>query len=56
MDRTEVTFEERTTGSREAIKAWFYPDSTYGEKFVYPKLRAMELARGQQTERSIDAR
>jgi len=47
-DKTVVTFEERTTGSPEAIKAWFYPDNTYGEEFVYPKPRAVELAKANQ--------
>jgi len=47
-DKTVVTFEERTTGSPEAIKAWFYPDNTYGEEFVYPKPTAMELAKANQ--------
>jgi hypothetical protein len=47
-DKTVVTFEERPKGSPEAIKAWFYPGSTYGEEFVYPKPRAMELAKASQ--------
>ncbi len=44
-DNTVVTFDERPAGSPEAIKAWFYPGSTYGDEFVYPKPRAMELAK-----------
>jgi hypothetical protein len=44
-DKTVVTFEERTSGAPEAIKAWFYPGDRYGEEFVYPKTRAIELAK-----------
>jgi hypothetical protein len=35
-DNTVVTFEERATGSPEAINTWFYPGDNYGEQFVYP--------------------
>jgi hypothetical protein len=35
--RTVITFEERATGSPEAVKAWFYPGENYGYDFVYPK-------------------
>ena len=44
-DKTVVTFEERPRGTPEAMRAWFYPGSTYGEEFVYPKPRAVELAK-----------
>lgn len=47
-DKTVITFEERPKGSPEAIRAWFYPGSTYGEEFVYPKPRAAELAKANQ--------
>jgi hypothetical protein len=36
-DKTIVTFEERTAGSPEAIKTWFYPGDNYGLEFVYHK-------------------
>ena len=39
-----VTFEERAAGAPEAIKSWFYPGDNYGNEFVYPKARAMQLA------------
>ncbi len=42
--KTVITFEERPTGTPEAIRAWFYPGDNYGEEFVYPHKRAMELA------------
>lgn len=47
-DKPVITFEERAKGSPEAIKAWFYPGSPYGQEFVYPKPRAMELAKANQ--------
>lgn len=42
---TVLKFEESAPGSPEAIKAWFYPGLQYGQEFVYPKTRAMELAK-----------
>jgi len=48
-DQTVVTFRERPAGEPEAIRAWFYPGRTYGEEFVYPKARAMELAKTANT-------
>jgi hypothetical protein len=43
--KTVITFEERAAGAPEAIRAWFYPGDNYGEEFVYPKVKAMELAK-----------
>lgn len=43
--KTVITFEERAKGSPEAIKAWFYPGDEYGQEFVYPRPRALELAK-----------
>ena len=43
-DKPIITFEERATGSPEAVKAWFYPGENYGHDFVYPKAKAVELA------------
>jgi hypothetical protein len=48
---TVVHFEERPSGQPEAIHSWFYPGSDYGEEFVYPKSRAMQLAT--QTSRPV---
>ncbi len=42
--KTVVMFEERAKGSPQAIKAWFYPGDNYGQEFVYPKVRATQLA------------
>ena len=44
-DKTVITFEERPSGTPEAIRAWFYPGENYGNVFVYPKSKAMELAK-----------
>ena len=44
-DKTVLTFGERPAGQPEAIKAWFYPGQTWGQEFVYPKKRAIELAK-----------
>jgi hypothetical protein len=44
-DKTVLTFKERGEGQPEAIKAWFYPGYAYGQEFVYPKKRAIELAK-----------
>ena len=44
-DKTVLTFKERGEGQPEAIRAWFYPGHSWGEEFVYPKTRALELAK-----------
>lgn len=43
--KSVVTFEERAAGAPEAVKAWFYPGDNYGHAFVYPKVKAMALAK-----------
>jgi hypothetical protein len=44
-DKTVMTFRERAEGQPEAIRAWFYPGEQWGQEFVYPKSRAVELAK-----------
>jgi len=44
-DKTVMTFRERAAGQPEAIRAWFYPGNSWGQEFVYPKKRAIELAK-----------
>jgi hypothetical protein len=44
-DKPVIRFEERPSGTPEAIKAWFYPGDEYGQQFVYPHDRAVELAK-----------
>ncbi len=48
-DKTVITFSERPAGQPEALRAWFYPGRTWGEEFVYPKMKAMELAKTTNT-------
>jgi hypothetical protein len=43
--KTVITFAEGPEGAPVAIKTWFYPGENYGREFVYPKLRAVELAK-----------
>lgn len=46
---TVIKFNEVPRGAPEAIRAWFYPGNSVGQEFVYPKPRAVELARLAQT-------
>lgn len=47
--KTVLTFRERPAGEPEALRAWFYPGANWGEEFVYPKAKAAELAKGDNT-------
>lgn len=47
-DKTVITFRERPAGQPEALRAWFYPGRKSGEEFVYPKAKAVELAKETQ--------
>ena len=48
-DKTVMTFRERPAGEPEALRAWFYPGRNWGEEFVYPKAKAIELAKATHT-------
>jgi LPXTG-motif cell wall-anchored protein len=48
-DKTVITFRERPAGMPEALRAWFYPGRNWGEEFVYPKAKAIELAKATNT-------
>src|SRR5579863_1565284 len=48
-DKTVVTFSERPAGEPEALRAWFYPGRNWGEEFVYPKAKAIALAKETNT-------
>lgn len=39
-----LKFHEMPAGSVEALRAWFYPGDKFGQEFVYPKGRAIQLA------------
>ena len=43
-DKTIIKFSETASGGPVAIKEWFYPGDNYGQEFVYPKSRAVEIA------------
>jgi len=47
-DKTIITFEERPSGSPEALHSWFYPGDNYGIEFVYPKSERTFEARSEQ--------
>jgi hypothetical protein len=36
-EKTVISFEERPSGTPEAVRSWFYPGDNYGVEFVYPK-------------------
>jgi len=48
-DKTVMTFRERPAGQPEALRAWFYPGKQWGEEFVYPRARAITLAKETHT-------
>ena len=48
-DKTVMTFSERPAGEPEALRAWFYPGRNWGDEFVYPKAKALELAKTTNT-------
>lgn len=47
--KTVITFRERPAGEPEALRAWFYPGNNFGQEFVYPKEKALELAKETNT-------
>jgi hypothetical protein len=42
---TVIRFNEVPRGAPETIRAWFYPGNSIGQEFVYPKPRAVQLAK-----------
>jgi hypothetical protein len=48
-NKTVITFNEGVREQPEAIRAWFYPGANWGEEFVYPKTKAIELAKVTKT-------
>ena len=48
-NKTVITFNEGVRGAPQPIRAWFYPGANWGEEFVYPKARAVELAKVTKT-------
>jgi hypothetical protein len=50
-DDPVVLFAERSSGSPQAVKVWFYPGDRVGNEFVYPKSQAMRIAK--ETRQSV---
>ncbi len=44
-EKTVMPFKERAPGMPLAMHAWFYPADNFGQEFVYPKARALEIAK-----------
>ncbi len=44
---TVLRFHERPRNAPEALRAWFYPGDSWGQEFVYPKVKAVELAQAE---------
>lgn len=42
--KTVMYFTERKAGAPVAIKSWFYPGDNFGQRFVYPKVQATQIA------------
>ncbi len=44
-NKTVITFNEGLKDRPQPIRAWFYPGANWGEEFVYPKAKAVQLAK-----------
>src|SRR5436190_14376614 len=44
-DKPLLQFEEQPSDTPPSLKAFFYPGDNYGQEFVYPHQRAVELAK-----------
>lgn len=44
-EKTIIKFSETAAGGPPAVKEWFYPGDNFGQEFVYPKNRAVQLAK-----------
>lgn len=42
--KTVMYFSERKADAPVAIKSWFYPGDNFGQRFVYPKVQATQVA------------
>lgn len=47
---TVISFEERPSGSPEAVRSWFYPGENYGLKFVYRRSNSQLASNSQSAE------
>jgi hypothetical protein len=44
-EKTEISFYETNPAAPLPVHAWFYPGSNFGVEFVYPKRKAVEIAK-----------
>src|SRR5713226_8070029 len=44
-DKSVFRFWETPAGNPRAMRAWFYPGDNFGQEFVYPKMRSIEIAK-----------
>ena len=44
-EKTHLSFYEVDRGKPLPVHAWFYPGSNFGVEFVYPKSKALEIAK-----------
>jgi hypothetical protein len=44
-EKTALSFYEVNPGAPLPVHAWFYPGSNFGVEFVYPKRKAVEIAK-----------
>jgi len=44
-DKPVILFSERSSGTPQAVKVWYYPGETIGNEFVYPKSQAIRIAK-----------
>jgi hypothetical protein len=42
--KTVMYFGESPAGKPVALKSWFYPGDNYGNRFIYPKVKAQAIA------------
>jgi cobalamin biosynthesis Mg chelatase CobN len=42
--KTVMYFSESKSGTPPPVKSWFYPGDNFGQRFVYPKVKAQEIA------------
>ena len=42
--KTTMYFSERKAGAAVPLKSWFYPGDNFGQRFVYPKAQAVQVA------------
>jgi len=48
INHSVVTFAEQSGNAPLTLKEWFYPGDSFGQEFVYPKARAVQLAQSTQ--------